>query len=588
MEKSLFYNLRRILIQYRAPFFRAVLMMALANALLVANSLIFRQAVAQFDPSAASPFSYQLANSLSLWVLAMLIVAIASALLKYYMRIAFLYVSREEEKQIRGILFDRIQKQSMAFFDRHGVGDLLSRLTNDVSVYREVLGPGLMYPLFFVTLVVPGMMALFWISAPLATVALLPLFLIPVVNLLTRKRLYDMSLYVQNLLGELSNMVQEHFSSIRVIKAYATEEPLYNKFSKKSEDLASQQFWLMGLQGTLFPFLAFLTKLTTAVLVLMAAYANFRAWETLSTADFLTFMWIQSYIFLPVLMLGWVIPVYQRGRAAYQRLYDLFEEPIEVQDLSQKELHIKGSSSIEIKNLNFTYPTRHTPVLVDLNLSIEGGSFVGITGPVGSGKSTLFRLLMREYEVSHGMIEIGGNEIHEYPLSAFREAIVTVEQIPFIFSRTIEENIRFGNEKATTAEIETVLNLADLHETVLDFPFQYQTVVGERGVTLSGGQIQRLAMARAFLVDRSILLLDDVFSAVDSKTEQKIFSAIKRNFIGKTVLIITHRLSVLEQMDRIVYMLDGRVVESGSPQELNKRNGHYRAMIDLHEMGIEP
>jgi ATP-binding cassette subfamily B protein len=219
-----------------------------------------------------------------------------------------------------------------------------------------------------------------------------------------------------------------------------------------------------------------------------------------------------------------------------------------------------------------------------LTFNIKGGSFVGITGPIGSGKSTLFRLLSREYEIPRGMIYIGGKDIHDYPLEAFSKSMVTVEQIPFLFSKTIAENVMFGRDSASQAEIELVSRHADLHETVMEFPQQYDTVVGERGVTLSGGQKQRIVMARAFLVNRSILLLDDIFSAVDMGTERRIFDRMKSNFEGRTVLLITHRVSILEQLDRVIYMQDGKIVEDGSPAQLVQKKGYYAALHDLQSI----
>jgi ATP-binding cassette subfamily B protein len=284
-------------------------------------------------------------------------------------------------------------------------------------------------------------------------------------------------------------------------------------------------------------------------------------------------------------MLAWVLPIYERGRAAYDRLVEIYMEPIEISEGSHLHLHIPPKSEILFKELNFAYPRFSHHALKNINLTIKGGSFVGITGPVGAGKTTLFRLLNREYEIPKGMIFLGGRDIHDYSFEAFSQSIVTVEQIPFLFSKSIAENVSFGKEGATQEELELVAEMADLHDTVLEFPDQYNTVIGERGVTLSGGQKQRLAMARAFLVNRSILLLDDIFSAVDAATEKRIFNAMKMNFIDKTVLMITHRVSILEQMDLVIYMKNGEIVENGSPLDLFNQKGYYRTLFDLQFLG---
>jgi len=237
-----------------------------------------------------------------------------------------------------------------------------------------------------------------------------------------------------------------------------------------------------------------------------------------------------------------------------------------------------------VKNLNFSYPGSSDHVLKDVTFNIACGQFVGITGPVGAGKSTLLRLLNRDYEVAEGRIFLGGRDIKEWPLQVLHEVIGVVQQRPFVFSKTIRDNIGVNGEKASEEQVKMAAELADLTETIASFSQRYDTFVGERGVTLSGGQKSRLAMARAFLVNGSILLFDNVFSAVDTATEQKIFTRMRQHFQGKTVLLVTHRVSVLEQMDQILYMVGGSIVESGLPKDLVEKKGHYAALVELQTM----
>lgn len=569
-------------------------MLLTSNGLLILNPLVFRQAVIALTPqkghsqeNLAGLFSLifgSYVNSIWPWVSVLIIIAFASALFKYWMRLGFISISRDVEKDVRSLLFQKIQQQSMAFYHKYGTGELLSRLTNDISAYRDVLGPGIMYPLFVLTIVIPGLIALFIISTSLASIALIPLFIIPFVNEAAREKIYLLSSLVQKTLGKISSMVQEHFSAIRIIKSYAIENPMWQKFCQISKTFSAMSLKLAFWQGSIFPFFTFLAKSTTLLLVIFAGVIILKEWSVLSTADFISFMWIQSYIFYPILMLGWLIPIYERGRAAYLRLVEIYNEPIEVKDLPGATRKIPTGSDIELRGLSFKYPHTDVFTLFNVSLTIKGGQFVGITGPVGAGKTTLFRLLNREYEIPSGMILIDGHDIHEYPLSSFYQQVVTVEQIPFLFSKSIAENVRFGRKNASKEDLETVSRYADLHETILEFPEQYETMVGERGVTLSGGQKQRLAMARAFLVNRSILLLDDVFSAVDLVTEQRIFNSMRDSFFGKTVLLITHRVSVLDKMDRIIYMKEGIVVEEGSPDALTKKGGSYAALVELQRI----
>lgn len=577
MQRTLLRNLLSLLRRYPKRFALAFLMLLISNLLLLSNPLVFREAIKTYSGETTAFFGPHIAP----WALTLFIISVVSAYFKYSMRIAFVGISRDVEKDVRERLFERIQDHSRAFFDRHGIGELLSRLTNDISIYRDLLGPGIMYPLFFLTIVIPGVAALFYISVPLATISLIPLALIPALNWLVRHNSYRLSLGVQKALGQMSSVVQEHYSGIRIVKSYGIEQLALNKFKNLCRDFAKLSFKMSSLQNTMFPLFTFCTRTTTVLLVLVSGYIILRAWGELSAGDFLAFVWLQSYIFGPVLMLGWVLPIYERGRAAYERLIEIYDEPLDIKDNASSALKIAPQADIYLKNLSFAYPGSEVFSLKNINLEINGGTFVGITGPVGSGKSTLLHLLNREYEVPPNMIFIGEHEIHEYPLQAFKVEVIAVEQAAFLFSRSVADNVRFGKIEASQAELELVSQYADLHDTVMEFSDQYATIVGERGMTLSGGQKQRVAVARAFLVDRSILLLDDIFSAVDARTEKRIFGAIKTNYSDRTILLVTHRVSVLEQLDLVVYMIDGEIAEVGTPEQLRELKGHYAALAEL-------
>lgn len=599
MYPSLYKSFLGVIREYRRRFLFALMFAILANILQILNPLVFRQAVLAVDinePEEISAIQRLFSDFFGSyytvvwgWALMLLSIACISAVFKYSMRVGFISISREVENRVREKLFTKLQMQSRKFYDEHTIGELLSLLTNDITVYRDVLGPGIMYPIFAITLLVPGIIALFYISRPLATLSLMPMLLIPFTNKLVRHRIYSLSAGLQAKLAELSSLVQEHYSGIRIIKGYGAENEQRQSFEPLASSLAKITFKTSIVQGLIYPFFTLLTRCTTVLLVMLAATVLYAGWEELNTADFVSFMWIQSYIYIPVLMLGWVLPIYERGRAAYDRILKIYNEPTEVIDTSRtQEVTIDEPVDIEFKNLTYSYPNGKQKVLEGINCHIKAGSFVGITGPVGAGKSTLLKLIDREYEIPEGMILINGKDIHKYPLSVFHQQISTVEQMPFLFSRSIAENVRFGSQEASNEEVKLVSQYADLHDTVCEFPDQYETIVGERGVTLSGGQKQRVAIARAFLVDRSILLLDDIFSAVDASTERKIFEAIEENFRGKTILLVTQRVSVLDRLDRVLFMQEGKIVEDGPPDLLKEKKGVYWALselqrIDLHE-----
>lgn len=567
MEKSLISHILRIIRQHFKILAIAFVLITLANILLISNPLIMRFAIEH----SLNPF---------VWAPILLLIAFLSSILRYTMRLSFGKVSRFEEQTMRSKIYGRIQNQTMAFFDRHGIGELTSRLSGDISSYRDILGPVLLFPIYFLTTLIPGIIALFWIAPKLALVAMIPVFAIPLINFSLRGVVYSLSSRYQAELARMSNFVQETFSGIRIVKSYGVENALLHRFMGMTDDLLGINIKLMTYQGLSFPFLTLITRLTTLFIVIATAYFMINKSELISIADFTAFMWIQSYIYFPVLILGWVFPIYQQGRASYDRLKNIYDEPIEITE-GKSDLILPPNSTIEFNHLTFYYPNQVKPSIDDLSLKLEGGKFIGITGPAGAGKSTLFKLLNREYEIPFGMISIAGRDIHDYPVSSFYEDMVTVEQIPFLFSKSIRDNVSFGREGATQEEIEWASNLADLHNTVIDFSESYDTLVGEKGVALSGGQKQRVAIARAFLVERSILLLDDIFSAVDNATEGRIFKAIQENFKGKTVLLSTQRVSVLEKMDEVVYLSHGKVLEQGKPSDLLLKRGYFATMKEL-------
>ena len=546
--------------------------MLLSNGLLIANPLILRAAIMQLN---------QPTWPLWKWVAILLSAGLLSSILKFWMRIGFFEVARDAEQEMRANLFERIQNQSMYFFDRHGTGELLSRVTNDITAYREVLGFGVFYPLFFITLLLPALGVMFYLSPSLTTVASIPLLTFPIFNSTVRKGILNLSLKVQEKLAELSNLTQEHYAGIRAIRAYVVEEGVFQKFCALCKELIRYNFKLILYFGSLFPAFTFLGRLSTILIVWIAGALLLWNWGQLNPADFVSFMWIQTYTLFPILILGWIFPIYARASAAYQRLFEITQEPIEVSEGTEKTLQIPKEATIELRALTFTYPSGTKQALSQISLTFKPGTFTGFTGPVGGGKSTLFRLLNREYEIPKGMIFIGGHDIRSYTFYNVHQGIVTVEQAPFLFSKTIAENVSFGHPEASLGEVESAAEYADLHSNVQEFPEKYATPVGERGVTLSGGQKQRVALARALMVDRPILLLDDIFSALDTQTERKIFGMLRSKLQGKTVLLITQRVSILEQLDHVVYLKEGRIVENGTPQELLKQDGAFAALAEL-------
>jgi ATP-binding cassette subfamily B protein len=563
MEKTLWQNLLSVVGFYRKRFTLATLMLLLANLLTLANPLLVRHAL---ENPGTAPWK---------WALALLAIAFSSSLFRYRMRVEFSLVAKEVEQKARLHLFDRLQQQSRAFHDRHSVGELIERLSSDMGAYRDVVGPGLLFPVFLLTMILPGLFALAYISLPLALLTALSMIFIPLINLTFRKQIYKGAMRVQEQLAKMGKFVQEVFSGIRIVKSYVVEETLIRQFEKECADLLGMNFKLSSLQGIFFPLLTTVIRAVTLGIVLLAGLFF------LSPADFVSFMWIQSYIFFPLLILGWVIPIWQHGRAAYDRIYQILDEPIEVEGGTHPH-KIPKKPSIEITGLTFAYP-QNPPLYQGLNLHIEGGTITALTGPAGGGKSTLFKLLSRDYEIPRGMIAIAGKDIHDYPLDSFWEEVITVDQIPFLFSKTIRENVRFAKRDATDEEVIGVSDLAALHDEVIGFEKGYDTVIGEKGIGLSGGQKSRLAIARAFLVDRNLLLLDDIFASLDEATADKIFNSLRAQFKGKTVVLTTSKAKLLEKMDKVVVIKGGKIIEEGSPETLFQKSSILKELKELED-----
>lgn len=578
MQPTLLSQLCSVVRQYRWRYAGALITIILSNGLIVLNPLIFRYAIAVYDRTAVQGLPGW--GSVYPWAVVLLTVASISAWLKYHMRRMFISISRDAEADIRRTLFEQLQGHAQPFFDRHRIGDLMSRLVNDVSVYREVLGPGLLYPAYFVTMVVPAMIILFVLSPWLALLSLLPIFAIPPLMLLIRGVIYLTSRRVQATLADMSTVTQETFSGIRLVKSFGCQEALSTRFASLCRRFLRLNLRLMAAEGLFYPVLRLLARVVTVLLVLVASYMILGPWGGLSTADLVSFMWVQSYILLPVLLLGWILPFYQRGRGAYSRLFELYAEPHDVRDTGNLSHAVTRPPSVELTKLTFAYPGSTGPVLREVSARFASGQITGITGPPGSGKSTLFYLLARDYLASGQAIVLSGRPVEDFSLPVLRRAVGIVEQEPFLFSRTIAENIGLGRLGASTREIEEAAKRAGLHETVTRFPNGYHTTVGERGITLSGGQKQRVVLARALLANAPLLLLDDCFSALDAATADQILRNL-RGLVRTTVLIITHRVSLLQQLDTVFVVQEGRITESGSPSELAQRGGHYAALVEL-------
>jgi len=507
------------------------------------------------------------------YVLAMFGLAVLSGVFRFMMRRTIVWMSRRIEYDLRGDIFAHLLKLSPSFYHRNRTGDVMARMTNDLEAVRSMIGPGILQASNTVTTIlfaVPFMIAL---SPELTAYALLPAAISPFLVYKVGSIIHPRFVRIQNHFSEMTAGVQENLAGVRVIKAYRQEQPERDNFAAVSKRYFDLNMDLARLYGVFYPMMMFVGSAVSLIVFYFGGLEVMGGRIPLGTL--VAFFAYMSMLFWPLFAVGWVVSLYQRGTASLDRINEvLFTEP-EIK--SSPELHrnrIKGR--IEFRNLQFVY--NGSNVLEGINLVIEPGQTVGVVGKTGSGKTTLVSLLARLYSVAPGQIFIDGVDINDWDVADLRRQIGFAVQEAFLFSESIGENIRFGRPDASMEMIAGAADAAALSGDVDDFPERFETLVGERGITISGGQRQRTAIARAILGDPAILILDDVTSAVDTETEARINHNIREVLAGRTSIIISHRISAVKEADLILYLQEGRIVEQGDHNSLISCNGLYASL----------
>ncbi len=508
------------------------------------------------------------------------IIIIAASLLNglftFFMRQTIIVVSRFIEYDLKNDIFDQYQKLSLAFYKRNNTGDLMNRISEDVSRVRMYIGPAIMYTLntgLLLLMVIPVMLQ---INMKLTLYVLIPLPILAVVIFYISKKINIKSEQVQRQLSSISTFVQEAFSGIRVLKAYTREDDSLNKFKVEADHYLKKNEELYRINALFFPFMILLIGLSTILTVYIGGQEVFAG--NISTGNIAEFIMYVNYLTWPVASIGWVTSLVQRAAASQERINEFMNVTPEIKNESEEPFHLKGD--IEFKNVSFVYPDTGIKALDDVSFKVKAGQSLAIIGKTGSGKSTIATLLTRLYDTTHGQVLIDGKPIKELNLYDLRKAIGYVPQEVFLFSSTIGENIAFGIENANPEKIEFAAKQAQVHENIIDFPKGYQTRVGERGITLSGGQKQRVSIARAIAKNPQLLIFDDCLSAVDTETEEKILSNLRSIIKQRTTIIISHRVSTVKDADSILVLEKGKIIEQGSHDELLKANGYYTAMYE--------
>lgn len=512
---------------------------------------------------------------------------IAQAIFRFYWRKYLFGLSRKIEYDLRNDYFRHIQKLSSSFFQKRKTGDLMSRATNDMTAVREFLGLGCMILVDSMVTVSTSLTMMLIINKRLALLALLPMLIICLLVMkfgkLIRKRYTD----VQAQLAKISAMVQESISGIRVVQAYVQEKSEMKRFNNLNNEYIKKNLQLVKIAGMLFPLLTFMSGISAVIVLWLGGRDVISGKMTLGS--FVAFNGYLAMLTWPMMALGFMINLISKGAASMTRIDEILNTKPDIYTIETDKGNEFVSDienvkwDIEFKNVSFAYPGTSNKVLSNMNLKIERGSTIGIVGPVGASKSTIGKLISRNFDIQDGQITIGGLDIKEIPLHILRDKINYVDQDPFLFSDTIRRNITFGDNIASSANtsddieqrIMSVVATAGLQNDIDSFPDNIDTRIGERGVTLSGGQKQRVALARSLLKESKILILDDTFSSLDTKTEDKIFRRLKKAVNDTTMIFISHRLSTVKDADMIIVLNNGEIVEQGTHQELLDMAGIY-------------
>ncbi len=509
-------------------------------------------------------------------------VVVLSALLKgffmFLMRQTIVVMSRMVEFDMKNEIYDHYQQLSLAFYRRNSTGDLMARITEDVSKVRMYLGPAILYAVNLLVLTVLVVYNMMRVSPTLTAYVLLPLPLLSITIYFVSRQINIRSERVQRQLSRMSTFVQESFSGIRVLKAYGREKAWADSFAEETDGYKETSLELVRIQALFFPTMLVLIGLSTILTVYVGGMKAIAG--EISTGNIAEFIIYINMLTWPVAALGWITSIIQRASASQARINEFLDTVPEVRNTATESATITGD--IRFEGVSFVYPDSGIRALDNVSFHVKAGESLAIIGRTGSGKSTIAALITRAYDATGGEVLLDGRPIATLHLGSVRSAIGYVPQDVFLFSDTIAANIAFGlkEEAYGQEDVERAARKAQIHDSIAAFPKGYNTRVGERGITLSGGQKQRISIARAIIRQPQVLIFDDSLSAVDTQTEELILTELRKVMKGRTTVLISHRVSTVKQADRIIVMDDGRIVESGSHPELLAKTGIYHA---LHE-----
>ena len=509
-------------------------------------------------------------------VLIIIGVALLSGFFTFLMRQTIIVTSRLIEFDLKNEIYAQYQRLSLNFYKQNRTGDLMNRISEDVSKVRMYVGPAIMYSMNMIVLFVVGFTQMVQVDLKLTLYTLIPFPLLSISIFILSRVIHKRSTIVQQYLSKLTTFNQETFSGIGVLKSYGIETSIIRDFDEVANESKEKNIDLQKANALFFPTMILLIGISNLIVIYVGGmqYIN----NEIKIGVVLEFLLYVNILTWPVAVVGWVTSMIQQAEASQARINEFLDEKPEISNTNPNASEINGK--VEFKNVSFTYDDTNITALKNINLTVESGETLAILGKTGSGKSTIIELVARLYDTTEGEIFLDDISIEKVNLNDLRNQIGFVPQDPFLFSDSIGNNIKFGKQDATEKEIITAAKNADVHKNIVEFSKGYETVLGERGVTLSGGQKQRVSIARAIIKNPKILIFDDCLSAVDTETEEKILSNLERVSKSKTTFIISHRVSSAKNADKIIVLDDGKIIQQGTHNQLVNQEGYYKDLFE--------